>query len=262
MTTAVGRSDSRTPLKHWILNQQLGKLVGSLSTGLTPARPPFAVFDLCAGDGETQGGASSPSIIVKHGHHAYDRGVPYYAFLVERAPATFEQLKANLSPLPAWVRAECMDAREIRVKNVGNNQAVFIHADPNSIADWPISRGLLDSLTPTTTVLATMGCNVGGLKRLPAASRADWYEYVEMITGNLPSFHDVLLITLEGDASQWAYMLRLPTKWRDDTAADLFRRGRRFTSYELGIVALKKEPAEFAKQIDVLFKTARERGDE
>ena len=49
-STDVGRS-SRTPVKHFLLNALVGKIVGVLGTGKAPCKAnPFYAVDLCGGD--------------------------------------------------------------------------------------------------------------------------------------------------------------------------------------------------------------------
>ena len=258
----VGRSNSRTPFKHWLLDCELGRLVGVLGTGKTHAMAsPFHIVDLCAGDGHSQdGGRTSPGIIQHHACIANRRNIATRVTLIERAPNTFDSLIRNTHAYP-WQQRLNEDAKEWSLRTTGPHQAVFIHADPNTIADWPITDRLLSQMNETTTLLATLGCNVGGLKRLPAEQRAEWFEHVRGVTSRMPGYHDVLLISLDGDASQWAYLLQLPLKWNMRTIEAIQRTGKAFTEYSLRIASFRNEPIDFAEMQDVLFLTKNERGE-
>lgn len=180
--------------------------------------------------------------------------------LIERSPQTFEALCSNTSGLP-WSERLNIDAREYPLPCRDRHQAMFIHADPNTIADWPITKRLIDSMSETTTMLATLGCNVGGLKRLDVGERLGWYDHVRHCLDAMPRYHDLILVELVNDASQWAYMLRLPAVWAIDTMYRLTTQGSKYTTYDLNMASFRINPDAFKTMEDRLFLTKKERGE-
>lgn len=258
----VGRS-SRTPFKHWILDAELGRLCGIFGSPAARKVPaiadPFLVIDLCAGDGVCNTDHdSSPAIIRKHLAWAASRGVNVKAVLIEKQSLTFDMLHQSMRPTPAWMELINGDARDYRLI-CKPNQAVFVHSDPNHIHDWPISNELITGLSETTTMLCTLGCNVGGLKQLPRDVREGWFQHVLECVNCMPFFHDAILIALAGDASQWAYLLRLPCKWSAKTVKNIARIGANFTSYKVVMASYIEERDKFEHLQKRLFLTAKER---
>ena len=105
-------------------------------------------------------------------------------------------------------------------------------------------------------VLARLGCNAGGSKRLPEDSRDEWYAWIEDLMRPLHDRHDLALITLNKDKSQFAFVLDEPVKWRDSIDVEIRRAAKGF---DIRRIWLKQEPLKFKQQVDVLFKTKRER---
>lgn len=60
-----------------------------------------------------------------------------------------------------------------------------------------------------------MGCNPAGLKRSDPTVRSGWFDLIKQQEAALPRHRDLLLAAIEGDSSQWAYLLGEPIKWRD-----------------------------------------------
>lgn len=262
---SVGRSSSRTPFKHWILNAELGRLCGifgypSTSRKVHAKANPFLVVDLCAGDGgQTDEFKSSPEIIKTHLEWARKRGVDVKCVLIERQASTFDLLRKNI-PSEPWIEFIQGDAREYLVE-CKTNQAVFIHSDPNHIHDWPITDDLLSRLSDTTTMLATLGCNVGGLKMLPIEERGKWYENMASCVKEMPRYHDGVLVALDGDAAQWAYFLRVPVKWSANTCANIMKSGAKWTKFGLTLASYRHARKDFNSLQDRLFLTAKERAE-
>lgn len=260
----VGRS-SRTPFKHWILKTILGRINGSLSTNSdkVPANPdPFHILDLCAGDGlSTDLHDCSPKIINSHVKWAKDRGMKVRATYIEKGTSTFVQLMANCS---GYHNAEFInaDATTVSIVPTCPNQAIFVNADPNTIRDWPVSESLIESLTPTTTLLITMGCNVGGLKRLPLDERKEWFDHVAKVTHSLPSFHDAILVVLNNDMAQWAYLIRDPLKWSSKTMEAIRSKAKTLTGSGVTIASIRHNSGEFSELLRQLFLTKKERTNE
>jgi len=264
-TMTVGKS-SRTPLKHWILNSELGRLVGvfgnPIAASKVPAKAsPFLVVDLCAGDGvATADCESSPAIITKHLKWAAGRGVDIGAVLIEKDANTFSHLQGN-TERHEWLTLIHGDARDWVPPDMKEKQAVFIHSDPNSIKDWPITESLMSSMTETTTMLATLGCNVGGLKRMKLDQRVKWYDHVREVVDDMPSYHDAVIISLTGDKARWAYLLRVPSKWTGVTCSAINTTGRRFSDYDFRIGSLRNSRDQFTAIQDYLFLTNAENAE-
>ncbi len=268
----VGRSH-HTPYKHWILNSHLGKIAGVLSNhdDRVPANPdPFLCVDLCAGDGKEPDDAeqnrpqTSPGIIHKHCEWLASRGIPVKSVFIEKQVYTFEALKSN-SPSDVHPmhqrRIYNDDARDFVLIPSCDNQAIFVNCDPNVISDLPMAEAFANSLTPTTTMTLTLGCNVGGVKRLEPEKRQSWREYVGFMVDIMPSWHDALLVEVVRDADQWAYLTRLPYKWSKDQSATMKRAGENMFKHGVCVASISREPKLFREILDRLFTTKRERGE-
>jgi len=258
MKTSVGESE-RTSGKHALLEKLLGREVGIMIRSLPPWMDRHYTFmDLCAGDGRPSGSsrASSPQIINGYYQMLKRARVPAKMIFVERDKNTFANLLAkNYEALHFNI-----DATEIKAVPclVDNNSAMFIHADPNHIEDWPISPELLISAPKFTTLLVTMGCNVGGLKRLPLEARQPWFSRMDNLLGWMPKRHDALLISLLGDGAQWAYLIIGPGKWQGKHRAEA-RNAFKAWPWGLEMVGYRTNKAEFFELRDRLFLTTRER---
>ncbi len=213
MRTTVGES-RRTSGKHSLLNRMVGREVGIMAR----SKPSFierhyTLIDLCAGDGSATSSSevSSPQIMMHHSLFLKKFNVPHKIILVEKNPNTFSRLEGR------GFDAELIncDAREIKEfpVSVCSQSAAFIHADPNTVNDWPLSKELLQNSPEYTTLLATLGCNVGGLKRLPLKERKAWFRRMDDLLEWLPERHDALLVALRGDSAQWAYLIIGPRVW-------------------------------------------------
>jgi hypothetical protein len=259
--STVGSSDGRTPLKHFILDKALGRIVGvtALGKSTVPARMPLLVVDMCAGDGVArESGTSSPEIIAKHIEFKKLNGKAK-AIFYEAAPASFNTLRSRFeSNLRVELRNADSSGFDLKSELSVPDQAVFIHADPNSIETYPITRELCLSMSPTTTLLVTLGCNVNGLKRLPWESRKPWAWHVKNLVDTLSFNHDLIIFTLERDQAQWSYVLRLPHKWSNETeqmickaCMDMWPKGINSASY-------KHRRSEFSSLVQKLFLTKSE----
>lgn len=259
----VGRS-SRTPFKHWVLNLHLGQIAGVLShrSLIVPAKPnPFLCVDLCAGDGtESDAHQASPKIITKHCDWLAGRGFDVRSVFYEKHSATFESLEANMGATNERHVSELFncDAAEFVFVPECTNQAVFINCDPNSIAELPLSRTLAESLTPTTTITMTLGCNVGGLKRLSLEKRMEWFEYIDIMLSVMPSWHDAILVAIENDSAQWAYFTRLPAKWSHKNTTELQKRGDSMFPHGVRVESVRHSRAGFDDLVKRLFHTKGE----
>lgn len=265
----VGRS-SRSAYKHWVLDAHLGKIVGSITTGQTPARAnPLLCVDLCAGDGGNGDGTASPLIIHKHCEWLASNArcpLPAHSIFIEKNATTHDILVGRLGPMATHpnhrreIRNE--DAREFYLQPTTKDQAIFINCDPNSISDMPLAEELAHSLTPTTTMTMTLGCNVGGLKRMELDKRQPWLDYVKLMTKIMPAWHDAILVEICGDASQWAYLTRLPSKWSTQQKECLRKGGEKLKdSFPQGVrvASFRQDRLAFDECLNRLFLTQKER---
>lgn len=259
MKTSVGQS-KRTYGKHVLLNKLIGREVGIVSNNCPPyIVRQYTMLDLCAGDGipSQASGVSSPAIMQKHLNTLKKFNVPSHLILVEKNGNTFDQLNENNFDA---ITFNC-NAREIKElpKDVHKRSAAFIHADPNNVNDWPVTKELLSNMPEYTTLLATLGCNAGGLKRLPLAERRVWFERMDDLLKWMPERHDALLVVLRGDAAQWAYLLIGPKFWRKKYCINVTASFKRWES-GVDMVYYRPNPNEFYRVRDKLFLTKGELG--
>jgi hypothetical protein len=137
-----------------------------------------------------------------------------------------------------------------------DDSVLFVSNDPNTVADWALPPSLLYA-PRLTTVFSTLGCNAGGLKRLDAESRSLWYRQMGAQIRLLQKWHDAYLVMLEGDKSQWAYLVNAPSKWRQDTEK-AFCASFKDSPYPLRGAWLKDDPDRFSAMVDWLFLTRKE----
>lgn len=280
----VGRSPLRTPAKHALMCEIFGREVGVAA--VMPDVDELVWLDLTAGDGvvddATQDGRPlpwekncSPGILA---YYARGSLKPITVTMYEIKTATFDRLERNLlTQLPRlgyeyvgdeWV---CGNARlrlvnksgaEADLDNVNERTAVIVSNDPNAITDWAMRKGFAAEIrerTPWFRSISTMGCNVGGIKRMELDERLKWFDLVEEQRERLPSHHDLVLAAIENDAAQWAYLLCEPVKWRSKAASAIQRAfGRHGLSVEFAW--LRVEPSRFRSIQERLFLTKRERG--
>ncbi len=258
----MGRSNLRTPPKHDLLNKMSGREAGVLSTQRLREwiQPPWVILDLCAGDGTADhaSGTSSPELLLKHAEFARRRDYRTIAVFVERDVATYDLLRSNVPRHDdnIVIRGDSRDPNTITDVWTPNS-AVFVHNDPNTVQDFALSDQLLARLPEATTTLSTLGCNAGGLKRLPPEARSRWYEHVERIVANKPRRHDACLIRPDGDASCFAWLLTGPTVWRDRYAKDITQTWDKQT---VTTAWCNNDRDGFRTLCDELFLTRKERG--
>lgn len=265
---AVGRSD-RTPIKHWLLDKALGQLVGVVSTGNAPCTSPVAFIDMCAGDGHTtEQHEASPHIMFRHANWLANKDGHYAALnCIEKMDATYDQLVANCQESFDAAKAKRLkfklikdDARKyvFPKEHRTSRRAAFVHCDPNTVADMPITPEFVASWNKWTTCLITLGCNVGGLKRLDREFREPWFGYVGSVTSKIPTHHDAILYWLMGDNSQWAYLLTVPKVWTVKYLA-MTPKMSQLTEYTVGAASWRTQRKAFDAQLRYLFLTEKER---
>lgn len=243
--TTAGRS-ARTPAKHQLMDGIFSQEIGVLSTRKFDDVPGAFWVDLTAGDGVAGSDEGpwrkncSPGILAYHAKFAGNKK-PVRVELFEKAPRNFAHLlgvlESELPPL-GYVRLANNEwcAREgltlFRVNNASSSTfdpntitedwAVQVVNDPNSINSWAMDPRLLAVIKGRTWAclgMSTMGCNVGGTKRLSREERDVWYHHVRAQAKGLHQYHDLFLAAIERDASQWAYLITAPKKWRLRVAA-------------------------------------------
>lgn len=262
----VGKS-SRTPMKHWIYRYTLGKMVATAPSPKTPCGSNVLVLDMCAGDGfETEGDplSSSPAIAERHTTSVFPGSEKLIrtAFLYERETTTFARLFSRYGGRPN-LKLFNQDSRGITLNDIGAKpgDAVFVYADPNSVSTLPVTPELIRSFTPTTLFLVTLGCNVAGIKRLPPESRK-WRGLVDIIlTEGEKRRHDILLISLNRDDSQWAYLASFPVKWAEKFKADAVKKGTALWKNGVSAFSYEHEKEQFNGKLDELFYTSKELND-
>lgn len=285
MRTTTGRSEYRTPGKHGAMYRTFGREIGALSRRRMDCVSGAYWSDLSAGDGAGEPGrpwheSCSPGILAHHARFAgYDK--PVYVDLCEKAAATYEALLDNLAenlPGLGYVRVvedrwQAHDGRvNLRVRNIDSTTietldgvppdwAVMIVNDPNKVSDWAMHPNLMANASAgrwTCLGMSTMGCNVGGLKRISSEERAIWYQHVQGQVDGLWQHHDLLLAAIERDDAQWAYLITAPQKWVDATEQDV-RNAFGQEGLSLRCEWLRRDPDAFRDLLDVLFKTRKER---
>lgn len=263
---AVGRS-SRTPIKHYLLNAMVGKVCGviALDRPSVPcritSRQPMVMVDLCGGDGlRTEGHDASPLIMYHHCQGLARKGKSSTLEVIEKMPNTFEQLEQNCRHMaPEIVTLTYGDSSKYRLPQLQETQAAFVHCDPNTVDQIPLSRPFVAGFNRYTTYLVTLGCNVSGTKAWTAPSgRAKWFDYVEMVTEVLPRHHDAVLFWLNRDSSQWAYLLSIPKVWSVDFTTQAVAHTSKHWTHGVSAVSYRADRKEFANQVTRLFLTKEE----
>ena len=228
--TSVGAS-SRTPFKHWLLDQMLGKIIGAVSTSKTPCNKCIHIVDLCAGDGFGHDGKydSSPAIIRKHLESTHPVSLKIkdkYAHLYEIQSETFARLSSRYGDVDS-MNLFMNDSTGWTIKDIPTTQrdCIVIYADPNSVATLPVTPELIHSLTNETLFLMTLGCNASGCKRRPREERNGWYDTAKMVADSIIPRHDLLLIWLTKDEHQWAYLMSTPKVWAIDQLRSAIKKG-------------------------------------
>ena len=261
---AVGKS-SRTPYKHWLYKSMLGKMIGAASTGKSPCNGTIKVLDMCAGDGvETNGDplSSSPAIACHHMNSVFHNShrVTRSAHLYEKEYLTFEKLTLRFGGKDNMTLVNG-DSRGVTTKTIGAKpgDGVFIYADPNSITTLPVTDELVDSFTDTTLFLMTLGCNVGGAKRLGIDDRRGWMDVVNMTLDSMKPWHDIHLLSLNRDDSQWAYLAAWPRVWSDDFLDASIRKGNQLWQPNgVSAFSIRKQERQFRSKLEELFYTQKE----
>lgn len=241
----------------------------------------------------------SPGIFLSHLDHRARKhpDKPAVWIAIEKQPETYEQLKRNvareLQQLGGWdfnpsnqrlygqsviersaQKNGCrlillnMNSHEFSLPkmlaalNLNGECALFLYNDPNHIEDWCLSEQLIKDLPKLTTSLSTLGCNVGGMKRLEIEKRRQWFSRVKMIVSTLQGWHDACLFSV-GGPDQWAYLITAPTVWKDRITSSCEKAAKQVVgrSPDISITWFKENPTAFEDHQRKLFLTKQELAD-
>lgn len=229
------------------------------------------IVDLTAGDGVPYAGKTfrkgcSPGIILHHAEYITNQTyVDPSVLLLEKQQATCLELAENIQK---QVDLQCHDVllhvlcRDSKSWSFRENpaDAAFLYNDPNHIEDWCLTAEMLATAPKFTTSLSTLGCNVGGMKRLDLDKRELWFDRINMVTSSIVQpWHDACLLSV-GGADQWAYLVTAPTKWRDQITSDCLAAASKMEGREADpqIAWFKQDPAAFLALQQYLFLTKAE----
>ena len=291
----VGRSIKRTPAKHNLMDKLAGNEVGMVTRVLSARHnvTNARMIDLTAGDASPPGCLTisdwrkncSPGILAHHGAHAT---VPTLIEIYERATGTFDALLNNLTErLPhlgyepaswsptgsdfGWRHKKAptiivplnKSGADANITGISSATSVFVTHDPNHINDWamrPTFAQEVRLLTPWFRSITTMGCNIGGLKRLELTERKRWYDFLNSISAQLYAHHDLFLCAINGDASQWGYLIETSQKSQHREALEYFANSAfNANGLELRNAWLRRTEQEFKTIVHELFLTKEER---
>jgi len=243
----------------------LGKMIGAAATGKTPCGETIRVLDMCAGDGAATGldlYSSSPAIADRHTTSVFfgSDTLKRTAYLFERETTTYARLLLRYGNRPN-IQIFNYDSKGITLADIGTkpSDGVFVYADPNSVSTLPVTPELIRSFTPTTLFLMTLGCNVGGVKRMPIEDRKGWLHVVNLTINARNRYHDIMVMSLNRDESQWAYLAAFPLKWAEEFQADSVRAGSKHWPNGVSAFSITRQPKAFQEKIQELFLTAKER---
>jgi hypothetical protein len=281
-----------TPCKHFLLNRLLGREMGVLSRGTPPVKEVL-LYDLTAGDGVPYISAEqgellpeaafvdgcSPGIFLRHADWLVSRWmIPVQLIGCEKQAITHAELIKNTNrwlALNGWselsrgvhqkgwgeVRYLHANSQELQPPLITRNAASFIYNDPNHIEDWSLTPEFVRNFPKFTTSLSTLGCNVGGLKRIEEEKRREWFMRVEILCESLlQNWHDACLFSV-GGADQWAYLITAPAKWRKDITTECLQAAQKLEKKITAppqVVWRKEDPAAFYELQRFLFLTRDE----
>lgn len=279
----VGRSN-RTPAKHALMSNVFGQEVGVVSVSQKHRGIGRHVWiDLTAGDGVPNEGGDwvkncSPGIAA---FHATKASRPVDITLYEIQTNTFDRLIDSLTENLAgigyrqtdetrWQFGEAVTLVAVNASGLGadvsgirRTDAVIVSNDPNAITSWAMRPTFTNEIMARGPwcfrSITTMGCNVGGIKRLSAEDRAAWFGLIKPLQDACPSHRDLLLAAIEGDSSQWAYLLCEPAKWRGKVDVAVRTAFKKY-GYALEGSWSRQDPGAFDGLKERLFLTRTELG--
>lgn len=251
----VGSSPGRTEVKHRLMRGLVGEEVGVVGNLYRVDR--LAWIDLNAGDAVPahEGrwrDSCSPGILAYHATNArkpvqvdlYEKDPAVYSRLVSRLAAELAELGYARHSESEWrigsrvrLMAFNRDGRDAPVGHIGRRDAALVLHDPNAITEWAMRSTFPAEVADRTEwfrSFSTLGCNVCGIKRTPLSGpeplfddgmspteRRNWFKLLATQEETIPKKRDLLLIAIEHDCAQWAYLLSTATTgaWRDKTEA-------------------------------------------
>lgn len=266
--------------------------MGVLSRGMPPVKESL-LYDLTAGDGVPYvsaeqgellpqvafGEGCSPGIFLRHADWLVRRNrLPIRLTGCEKQAITHSELIKNTGRWLAindWeessrgvhakgfgeVRYLHANSQDLRAPGIYRDAACFIYNDPNHIEDWSLTPEFLRDCPKFTTSLSTLGCNVGGLKRIEEGRRREWFLRVEVLCERVvQSWHDACLFSV-GGADQWAYLITAPAKWRDEITNECLLAAKKLEKKITAaprVVWRKQDPGAFYELERFLFLTREE----
>lgn len=283
----VGHS-KRSPGKHEFLDALLKIQCGVISVTPCFRSRPLILHDLTAGDGKPKGGAwhrtCSPGIFARHVKWCAQNGVQATAYLSERDPKIWEELRENLKHNlidDGWSirRGWRTDTRLVadfvgskvgvieaglrqtpaRSEAVGTGEIGFVFHDPNHVYQADFPAAFLPTTQDLVMSLLTMSYNAGGIKRMPWEERRHWNGRIAAVRSRLHRHQDLMLTRLVNDASQWTYLAVVPVKWRarvHRAAAKAFREA----GWGIDVHWLRDDSAAFDEVCKRLVMTKKEIG--
>jgi hypothetical protein len=221
----------------------------------------------------------SPGIFLRHTHWlASKTNRPVILTACEKQATTHAELIKNTAEwlhLAGWEQSERgvhtlgnalirylhLNSQEINPPGINRDGSCFIYNDPNHIEDWSLTAHFLQNCPKFTTSLSTLGCNVGGLKRIEEDKRREWFMRVELLCeALLQRWHDACLFSV-GGADQWAYLITAPVKWREEITRECMLAASKLEKKITAapqVVWRKDDPAGFYQLQRFLFLTKDE----
>jgi hypothetical protein len=252
MGNVVGSSE-RTRGKHEFLRADLGRAIGAASQVPFLRSLNHVFVDLCAGDGAPTESSGTSSPLILRGHQMWRgwRGPPIELLLVEKHSKTAAKL---LAATRDWARTTVLeqDAREL---DLPPHTVRYLHADPNTVLGFPLGARLASQLGQHDLTFSTLGCNAGGLKRVGTGQREQWLYDALHFAQHLPESHIAVLITLNRDMAQWAYLSTGPRRWVERTEAAA---RKKFASWGPGVTITRSTDADFRYALESLAYTEAE----
>ena len=255
---AVGRS-SRSHNKHRWIEWFIYNCCAAIASGSDKIgwlKLPIWVIDCCAGDGiyTDHVYTSSPRIIVEHGNRCVKANIPFRATFIEKDKNTFLQLQKNLAAMNPLFPYEClnMDVQQYEVKAI-KNQAILLLSDPNALDINAMPKDWETTLPDSMLAFITLGCNVGGLKRMEIEKRQLWFDHILTFGSLVKDRHDIVLTELMYDASQWLYMTRIPKVWTKNYIEFVYQ-----TGIQVRVASHKNQEGKFGDILNRCFYTKAE----
>jgi hypothetical protein len=290
----VGHS-YRTALKHDLMRDLVNQEVGAAGNIDWISR--LVWLDLTAGDASPHHDglwyqAVSPGILARA---AMSSRKPLYIGLYEIDTSTYGELLSNLAAQltvlkydrtgdACWrfgdlvtLQAFNADGKEARTDLICKGDAVLVLNDPNAITGWAMRDSFAQEIVSRATAFrsfSTLGCNVSGIKRTPLVTpgalplddpdfmspteRRNWFELVGAQERATPQSRDLLLVAIERDSAQWAYLISTAVKWREKTEVRV-RSAFERAEFSADMAWAKQDPENFTRIKEVLFLTKAER---